>query len=450
MASPPVRRRIVILGGGFGGVYTAIHLGRLWRGRADMEVTLVNRDNYFLMTPLLFEAGSGVLDPRHAVSPIRRLLGDDGRFVEADVESVDFSRRVVVARHAADQPPFELPYDHLVIALGGVTNVKIIPGSEHAMTFKTLADAIYLRNRVIDDFEYADVLPDGPERRRLLTFAVIGAGLVGVELMGELTSFVASIRRAYPRAGAAATPVAFHLIEAGPKILPEMERDLADYAAEVLEGRGVKIHRGSPVKQIEPGRVHLPDGSVIEAETIVLAAGVAPNPMLAGFPLEKNPKGRLVTDATLRCADRDNVWAIGDCAAIPDPTGKPYPQLAQHALREAKVLAHNITAALRGGQAKPFVYETLGTLAALGHYSGVGRVMQFKVRGFLAWWVWRTYYLLQMPRLERKLRIVLDWTVALFFRHDIVKLDAFGEQHPAGRRASRKPAQQPLEGAETA
>lgn len=444
MGDTTARHRIVIVGGGFGGVYTAIHLGRIWRKSRGVDVVLVSRDNYFLMTPFLFEAGSGVLDPRHAVAPIRRLLENSAaRFVEGDVERIDFERRLVVARHAAgDRGAYELPYDHLVLALGGVTNLKIIPGSEHAMTFKTLADAIFVRNHVIDAFEHADATTDEAVRRRLLSFVIIGAGLVGVELTGELTAFVRAISRSYPRT--AGVPRSFHLIEAGPNILPEMERDLADYAERVLVKRGVVVHRSSPAEQIEPGRVHLPDGSVIEADTIVLAAGVAVNPLLATFPVEKDRKGRVVVDGTMRSKSHPNVWAVGDCAVIPDPSGKPYPQLAQHALREAKVLAGNITAALRGGPLKPFVYETLGTLASLGDFQGVGRVMKVKLRGFLAWWVWRSYYLMQMPRFERKLRIVLDWTVALFFRHDIVKLDLFGEEHPLRRRESDAAAVPPV------
>jgi NADH dehydrogenase len=302
------------------------------------------------------------------------------------------------------------------------------------MTFKTLADGIFLRNHVIDAFEHADATNDGAERRRLLTFVIIGAGLVGVELMGELTAFVRAISRSYPRTRQ--TPRSFHLIEAGPHILPEMERDLAEYAGRVLVGRGVKMHPSSPAKQIDPGRVHLPDGSTIEAHTIILSAGVAPNPLLSTLPLEKDRKGRIMVDATMRSKSHPNVWGIGDCAVIPDPAGKPYPQLAQHALREARALAANITAALRGSEARPFVYQTLGTLASLGDYRGVGRVMKVKLRGFLAWWVWRSYYLFQMPRFERKLRIILDWTVALLFPHDIVKLDLFGDQHPTQRRAA--------------
>ena len=435
MSESAQRHRIVIVGGGFGGVYTAMHLGRAWR-KGGADVVLVSRDNYFLMTPFLFEAGSGVLDPRHAVAPIRRLLeGSASRFVEADVERIDVDRRFVVARHApGDAEAYELPYDQLVLALGGVTNLRIIPGSEHAMTFKTLADGIFLRNHVIDAFEHADATRDDAERRRLLSFVIIGAGLVGVELMGELTAFVRAISRSYPRTRD--TPRSFHLIEAGPQILPEMERDLTDYARRVLIERGVKMHFSSPAKQIDPGRVHLPDGSTIEAHTIILSAGVAPNPLLATLPLEKDRKGRIIVDSTMRSKSHPDVWGIGDCAVIPDPAGKPYPQLAQHALREARVLAANVTATLRGGTTKPFVYETLGTLASLGDYRGVGRVMKVKLRGFPAWWAWRSYYLFQMPRFERKLRIMLDWTVALLFPHDIVKLDLFGEQHPTHRRAA--------------
>jgi NADH dehydrogenase len=436
MSSSATVRRIVIVGGGFGGVYAAVNLARLWRGRTDVQVTLVSRDNYFLMTPFLFEAGSGVLDPRHAVSPIRRMLRPPARFVEADVESIDFGARTITARHSPDDAEtWQLPYDHLVLSLGGVTNLKIIPGSEHAMTFKTLADAIFLRNQIIDLFEHADAEPDDAECRRLLTLCVIGAGLVGVELVGELTAFVRHIAESYPRAGK--VPFTFHLIEHGPHILVEMEQDLADYAAGVLERRGVKIHTSCDARRIEPERVELADGTAIDAATIVLAAGVAPHPLIASFPLEKDRKGRIATESTMRTKSRPEVWAIGDCASIPDPQGKPYPQLAQHALREARVLAKNITAVLRGGELRPFVYKTLGTLASLGDFRGVGRVMKFKVRGFAAWWVWRSYYLMQMPRFERKLRIVLDWTVALFFHHDIAKLDLFGDEHPTRGRGRR-------------
>lgn len=420
--------RILVLGGGFGGIYTAWHLERLTRQDPSIEITLVSRDNYFLMTPLLFEAGSGVLEPRHAVNPIRPLY-EKTRFVEADIEGIDFDRQVVSGRHAPDGHPYELPYDHLVIALGGVTNRKIIPGSDHALAFKTLADAIFVRNRIIDLFEQADVETDPQRRAELLNIVVIGAGLVGVELVGELTEFVDNLLRSYPRIRR--QEVQFHLVEASDKVLPEMDRDLAQYAADTLRERGVHIHTSTPVQQIAPERVHLPGGTVLAAHTIVLCAGVAANPLLEAFPLAKGRGGRIAVHSTMRTKEYPNVWALGDCAAIPDPEGNPYPPLAQHALREAKVLAKNLLVVLRGkGQLKPFVYQSMGTLASLGHYAGVGRVWKFKVKGFLAWWIWRTYYVMQMPRVERRIRVILDWTVALLFRNDIVKLELFGQGHP--------------------
>lgn len=429
--------RIVILGGGFGGVYTALHLQRLARRDPGVQITLVSRDNYLLMTPLLFEAGSGVLEPRHAVCPIRPML-KKARFVEAEVEGIDFERRVVSVRVSAEAAPDELPYDHLVIALGGITNLQIIPGSEHAKTFKFLGDAIILRNQIIDLLEWADVETDPAVRQRLLTFVVIGGGLVGVELMGELTEFIPAMCRSYPHVNP--EDIRYHLIEAGPKLMPEMERKLADYATELLRGRGVEVLLNTPVRSIEPDAVALPDGRTIHSDTVLLAAGIAANPMLKEFPLEKDKKGRIVTDGTMRVAGYPEVWAIGDCASIPDPQGVPYPPLAQHALREAKILAANILAARRGAPLKPFVYSTLGMLASLGNFRGVGRVFRFKIRGFVAWWVWRSYYLMQMPRWERRLRIMLDWTVALILKNDIVKMDFQGQGHPVLKRNLPRPS----------
>ncbi len=452
------RQRIVVVGGGFGGLYTVMHLEKIFRRHEGVEITLVSRDNYFLMTPFLFEAGSGILEPRHAVNPIRRMY-KKARFIEGDVERIDFDARVVYARHTPggvdSGHPYELPYDQLVLAVGGVTNRSLIPGSEHAFGFKTLSDAIFLRNTIIDLFERADVEENPEIRRKLLTIVVIGGGLVGIELIGELTEFTANLLRSYPRIPE--EMVRFVLIEATTRILPEMEEDLAEYAANRLWKRGVSLLTGTPVAKIEPGKVFLPPekgaaaapagasstppgatGSVIEAETILLAAGIAANPLLASLPLAKARNGRLMVEATMRSKERPEVWAIGDCAVIPDPKGNPYPPLAQHALREARVLARNIAAVIeregKEGELEPFVYHTLGMLASLGHYDGVGRVGSFKIKGFLAWWVWRTYYMLQMPGFEKKLRVVLDWTVALFFKNDVAKLDLFGEEHPTRRR----------------
>ncbi|HEX8521052.1 MAG TPA: NAD(P)/FAD-dependent oxidoreductase [Tepidisphaeraceae bacterium] len=411
--------RIVILGGGFAGVYTARHLEHYLRHSRDVEITLVSRNNYFLMTPLLFEAGSGVLEPRHSVNPIRSLL-DRTHFVEAEVERIDLNARIVHTKLVMRED-FPISYDHLVLALGGVTNTRIIKGAEHALTFKTLADAIALRNKTIQLFEQADVERDPERKKALLTFVIIGGGFVGVELTGELSSMTERLARVYP--GIEEREIRIELIEGGPRIAAEFDEELASYAAEVLKKRGVNIHTGMRVGSVEPGKVHLPGGETIAAETVIISTGVTPAPVVKVLPVQKDKRGAIIVEPTMRSKDRPELWALGDCASIPSPSGKPYPPLAQHALREAKVLAYNISAALHGKQLKPFVYETVGSLAALGHYRGVGKVYGIKLKGFIAWWVWRSYYLMRMPQWRRRIRVMVDWTVALFFGGDIVQLD---------------------------
>ena len=412
------RTRVVIVGGGFGGVYTALHLEKV--ADPSVEITLISRDNYFLMTPLLFEAGSGILEPRHAVNPIRPLLKRT-RFVEGEVKSIDIEGKSVLVQVANAPEAQSHGFDHLVLALGGVTNVSIVPGSEHALTFKTLGDAIFLRNQVIRLFEWADVEPDPQRKKAQLTYIVVGAGLVGLELMGELNTFARNVADLYKNVDP--SMLHFELIEAGPQIAPEFDEKLANYSAEVLKKRGVTIRTNTPVKSIHPDHIELPDGTTIEAQTIVVATGVSPSPLLKSLNIAKDKKGRALTEPTMRVRGTTNIWALGDCAQIPGPDGKPYPPLAQHALREAKQLAANIDATIRGAQPQPFVYSNKGTLAALGHFKGAGKVYGIPIYGFIAWWVWRTYYLTRMPRWSRRLRIVIDWTVALFFKNDVVQLD---------------------------
>jgi NADH dehydrogenase len=266
---------------------------------------------------------------------------------------------------------------------------------------------------------------DPQRKRRLLTFAIIGGGLVGVELFGELTAFVDGITPRYKHISR--DEVRFRLLEGTDRIMPEIDPPLADYGARVLAKRpGAAIQTNTLVRAIEPDKVRLPE-ETIEADTIILVAGIVPNPVVAGLPVEKDKRGHIVVDGTMRCPSRAEVWALGDCASIPAPDSKPYPNLAQHALREARVLARNIFGVFQGRLPQPFVYNTLGMMGSLGHSKGFGQVLKVRVRGVPAWFVRRTYYLLQMPGWGRRLRIMIDWTFALLFRPDIVKISLDGE-----------------------
>ena len=432
------RTRIVVLGGGVGGLAAARHLERRFARRADVEVTLVSRDNFFLLSPLLFEACSGVLELRHCAQPIRPCLRR-ARFIEATVEHVDVERRVVRVV-ASEGAVHELPYDHVVLALGATTNVGLIPGSEHARTFKTMADALMLRNHVIERLERADVETDARRRRQLLTAVVIGGGLVGVEVLGELTAFVHDELRYYPRIRR--DELRFALFEAGGRLLPESTPFVAGYAETVLRRRGAEVRVATPVQAIEPGVVRW-QGGAIEADTIVLAAGIVPSAVSAAAAVERDRRGRIVTDAAMRSVSHPSVWAIGDCAAIPGPDGRPYPALAQHAVRQARHVAGNIRAVVDRRAPKPFVYRMLGTMAAFGHTRAAADVRGLGLTGFPAWWMRRTYYLFQMPRWDTRLRIALDWTVSLLFRPDLTKVDLALEREqerrncPAGGSPAR-------------
>jgi NADH:ubiquinone reductase (H+-translocating) len=410
--------RIVVLGGGFGGVTTARHLERVLRGRNDVQVTLVSRENFFVLTPLLFEACTGRLELRHCAQPIRAAIRRT-RFIEANVEAVDVERQMVRAVAPAGAI-YDLPYDHLVVALGASTNERLIPGSATAFTFKTMADALVLRNHFIEQLERADAAPEPTTRQNCLTVVVIGGGLVGVELLGELSAFADDVLRFYPRIRR--EEVRFRLFEAGPRILPEIDEALAAVANDVLRRRGADLRVATPVRSIEAGRVHLAN-ETIDAGTIVLTAGIVPSAIASAVPVAHDPRGRIAVDETMRSRSHPQVWALGDCAAIPGPDGRLYPALAQHTVREARLLAHNIGRVIAGRPPAAFLFNSLGTMASLGHTRAVARVLGVQLTGFPAWWFRRTYYLFQMPRWDRRLRIVLDWTVALFFRPDITKVD---------------------------
>lgn len=420
--------RIVVLGGGFGGVSAVRQLEKVLRRRTDVEITLVSRENFFMLTPLLFEACSGRLELRHCAQPIRAALGR-ARFIEATVESVDVEGQRVRAVDL-DGGQHTLPYDHVVVALGASTNDGLIPGSSNALTFKTMADALTLRNHLIRCFERADAAGDLEQRRDCLSVVVIGGGLVGVELIGELTAFVDDVLRFYPRIRR--DEVHFRLFQAGARILPELDEKLGARAARVLERRGVEVRVSSPVRSIHPGQVCL-EGDTINAGTIVLTAGIIPSAVASAIPVVRDHHGRLAVDAAMQSRSHPHVWALGDCAAIPGPDGRPYPALAQHAVREARHLASNIQAVIDGRAPSPFMFRSLGTMASLGHTRAVALAFGVHLTGVIAWWLRRTYYLFQMPRWDRRLRIVLDWTVALFFRPDITKVDLRVEREQVER-----------------
>jgi NADH dehydrogenase len=410
------RPRIVVLGGGFGGVYAALHLERLLGGRAD--ITMVSRDNFFLFTPMLHEVAASDIDITHVVSPLRALLKRVTVFV-GDVKSIDCHGKKIGVTHGSRAHPHQLPYDHLVLALGSTTNFYGLPGLEqHALTMKTLADAIDLRNRVIAALEEADS-ECAAGGNQPLTCVVVGGGFAGVETVAGLNDFVRSGLRFYPRV----TPdrVRMVLVHSGGAILPELGEQLGRYAQRELSRVGVEIVTGTHVAAVDEGAVTLDDGRTIPCRLVVWTAGTSPHPLLHDLPCQLD-HGRVKVDETLAVPGWPGLWAVGDCAVVPDRrTGTPYPPTAQHAIREAKIAARNIAAALDGRPPVPFTFRTLGQLAAIGRRTGVARIFGVNFSGFFAWWLWRTIYLSKLPRLEKKVRVAIDWTLDLMFSKDFVQ-----------------------------
>jgi NADH:ubiquinone reductase (H+-translocating) len=432
--SNETRPRIVILGGGFGSIYAALRLEKSLARGVALEVTLVNRENFFLFTPMLHEVAASDLDVTHIVNPIRALLRRV-RFVEGEVEAIDLEARRVLVSHGGDGHRHEIEYDHLVIALGAVTNFYGLPGvEERALTMKSLGDAIALRNRLIECLEEAD-----PECCRdkapLLTFVVAGGGFAGVETVAAVNDFLREALRFYPNLAEAQLRVV--LVHDGPVILPELGEPLGIYAQRKLTERKVEIRVDTKIAGMSETGVKLGDGTMIPAKTLVWTAGTAPNPLLGTLPCRKE-RGRVVANAYMEVDGWPGVWALGDGAVIPDPhTGKPYPPTAQHALRQGRVLAENILAAIRGGQKRPFVFKTVGLLASIGKRTGVARILGVNFSGFVAWWLWRTIYLSKLPRLEKKVRVALDWLLDVVFSKDLVQLRTL--RAPTMSRAEPEP-----------
>lgn len=424
--------KILILGGGFGGLYAALELERRLSREPGVEVTLVNRDNFFLFTPMLHEVAASDLDMTHIVNPVRKLLRRV-QFFDGDVEGIDLEKRIVRVSHGIGEPhPHHLEYDHLVISLGSVTNFYNLPGlEERALTMKSLGDAIALRNRMIQHMEEADFECCPAARSSLLTFVVAGGGFAGVETIASMNDFLREAMKFYPHLREEMLRLV--LVHAGPVILPELDPSLGVYAQRKLARRGVDVRVATSVRAVSDDGVELSDGTKIAAGTVVWTAGTAPNPMLETLPCKKE-RGRLIVDEYLKVPDWPSVWALGDCAQVPDSrTGGFCPPTAQHALREGKVVANNVLAAVRGGRMKSFSFSTIGQLASLGRRTGVANILGMNFSGFVAWWLWRTIYLSKLPRLEKKLRVALDWSLDLIFSKDLVKF--MTQQAPAVSQA---------------
>lgn len=418
--------RILVLGGGFAGLATTRKLERLLQP-GEAEIVIVSRENFSLFTPMLPEIGSGNLETRHVVTPVRAQL-HGSHFVLGDVRKVDLAAKTVEVEHTITRTRNTLSYDQLVFALGSVTSTFNLPGvAEHAIPYKTLTDADRLRNHVIAMLELADVSSDPAERKRLLTFVFVGGGFTGVEAAGEMADFFRSTLRFYP--SIAQDEVQIFLVEGGKKLLPELQAGMGEYSAKALTRRGVHVLLETLVSGADAHALHFKGGDSIETETIVWSAGVKPSPVVAALPIATGRGGSIAVNPDFSVPGYPGLWALGDCASIPSPDGKTYPATAQHAIREGPALAENIVAALRGKPTKPFRYTSLGMMASLGARRGVAGLQgRFLLTGFLAWVLWRTYYLARLPGLDRRLRVAFDWTLGLIFPRDIAELRVYSSE----------------------
>ncbi|HEY1687266.1 MAG TPA: NAD(P)/FAD-dependent oxidoreductase [Solirubrobacteraceae bacterium] len=411
---------IVIVGGGFGGFSAARTLERTLPAQSA-SVTLVNDANFMLYTPLLPGAAGATLDPRHVVVPLRSALRRTELLV-GRVDSGDPQQRTITVKRV-DGEQVTVSYDRLLVALGSVSRTLPIPGlAEHAIGFKSLADATALRNRILTCLDIAETLEDPEERAPYLSFVFVGAGYAGVEGLAELQDLAAQAIELYPRCRLQG--MRWVLVEARDRIMQEVPVALSEFAAAELRSRGIEVRLGTMLNEARADAVVLSDGETVPARTIVWTAGVKPSPVVARLGLPLSSEGRIVVDATMQVAEHERVWAIGDCAAVPDPAakgdarGRPCPPTAQHAIRQGRVVAGNVASSLADGKARRFRYRTMGVVAELGHNNAVAITLGIRWRGLPAWLVARTYHLLLMPGFGRKLRLLVDWNVALVFGRD--------------------------------
>jgi NADH dehydrogenase len=437
----PASPRILIVGGGYVGMYSALRLQRKLR-RDEAHVTVVDQQSYMTYQPFLPEAAAGSLEPRHVVVPLRRVLRHC-EVLTGRVTQIDHSRRLVTMQPVAG-PPREVPYDHLVVAAGSVARTLPIPGlREVAVGFKTVEEAIFLRNSVLSRLDVAATTKDPDIRRRALSFVVVGGGYAGIEAFAELEDMARGALRYYD--GLTAKDMRWVLVEATGRIMPEVSTSLSAYTAERLTDRGMELHLNTRLVSCVDGHVVLDDGTEFDADTVVWTAGVRAHPLIAGTDLPYDSKGRLPCNAALQVQGVDAVWSAGDCAAVPDLTqpGELTGPSAQHAVRQARRLGDNLVASLRGRPLTEYRHKYVGSVASLGLHKGVAEVYGVKLRGYPAWFMHRTYHLSRVPTLNRKLRVTLDWTLSLFFRRDIVSLGQLQNPRQAFESASAPESKAP-------
>jgi NADH:ubiquinone reductase (H+-translocating) len=426
LEAPSAIKRIVILGGGFGGMRTAECLEEQLRADPSVSITLVSDTNALLFTPMLAEVAGSSLEPSHISTPLRSSLHRT-EFIRGHAAEIDLEQRRVILGADQGTGPREIPYDHLVLALGSVSNYLGMANVEKfAFGFKSLLDAIRIRNHVIEMFERADREADPYRRRALLTFVIAGGGFAGVELAGALNDFAHGILADYPNLNSGELSIV--VVHSRDRVLPELSESLARYAQEKMEARGVRFRLGARLRDAQPGVVVLSDGE-ISAATLVWTAGTAPNPLIKSLPVAQDERGAVVVDSTFTVRGHTGLWALGDCAAVSDTKhGKTCPPTAQFALRQAEVLAKNIHAQVEGRPTRTFHFDSLGAMCVVGHQTACAeltvpfaRTRSVRFSGLLAWLIWRGVYLSKLPGVERKIRVLMDWTVELFFPRDIVQ-----------------------------
>jgi NADH dehydrogenase len=415
------RKRILILGGGFSGVYAALRLQRVLAAKLakrEAEITLVSRDNFLLFTPMLHEVAASDLEIANIVNPLRKLLRRT-QIVVGQATRIDLSNQTVSIERGQKNQTDQLRYDHLVLALGSHTNYFNLPGlKEFSLAMKTLPDAVQLRAQMIQHLEDANSECILNDRRSLLTFVVAGGGFAGVETVAAINDFVREALKFYPNLKEEMLRVV--LVHPGAVILPELGEELGRYAQTVLARQGVEILLNTRVTGMSEKQVSLGSSGPLAASTLVWTAGTTPSLLLSDLPCAKE-RNRVVVNQFLQIPDWPSVWAVGDCAHVPDlgNPGKTHPLTAQHAIREGMLVADNIAAALSGRPSKPFSFRTIGLLASIGRRTGVARIFGFNLSGFFAWWLWRTIYLSKLPGLDKKVRVAFEWTLDLVFHKDV-------------------------------